>query len=497
MTRFLATTALAVLAPGLSLADCGPNPVPDPFADPDDRVALICEGLDPDGFDAQLGDDNDFEIRDGAVVRGPVAITGPGETFVRDGALIEPQPDATAITLNLTGRLTIDDGANVRADTDTIVTTSQLNSLIDNDGEVLSRRGSVVLYREDNRGGGFVTTDRLVNTGTMVGETAVVDATRRNTVSITNSGNMRADAGPAIAGSGDLTVRNLPRRDGADFPADDIAGISEGILSLGELTLTNSSSVRGLGLDASGVSLNAGRIDNSGRIESTAGGSDGVRLLGFGGGEVRIVNTGSISGGTGIDFLGSTGAAQPTPPGGLPDLTTDVALDYVQREGGRLAGFEGTAFALADASDSVEILDGRVVGQGLFRGGDDTLTLGDQLGDGVAGIDLFNRSRLDLGLFDGGAGTDTAIFDGDGLGDLLSAEFGPGDTALLTFRDADAAQIELRGFELFGFDDPDAFTPLILTAEEVRDALAPVPLPSGGWLLLAGLGALAARSRRT
>ena len=497
MRRFLLLAPLAVL-PAAAAADCGPNPVPRASGVPiEDYPALICEGLDADGFDARRsGDRAGFEIRGDATVLGEVTVAVNGFTWVRDGALLQPdggssgvETGRTALRLLTTGPLVVDDGADIRSDGDTVVIDSPFGLTVDNAGDILSANGAGIAGAFDTQSVPYVTSDTIFNDGVVIGETAGIDLVQRGFATITNRGNVRANDGPGIVATGDVRIRNWR---GAPFPAAAIQGNSEGILSFGTLDLWNQTIVTG----QTGVALVDGEVLNRGFIGNLGGGPGtvGIRLIPLGG-RVEVRNEGTIQGAIGIDgFRRALGD-------GFIDISSDTALRYVQTYDGRLRGIRGTAFTLSDADDEVRLGSGSIAGRGLFGGGDDLLAFSSGRvfpEDGVEGLEFFARGQEDYGYFDGGAGFDTALFPEDLFTDILGAQFGL-DRAILTFDTPERTRLELVNFESFGFDDPDGGRdPIFYTFQELAERLtpAPIPLPAAGWLMLAGLGALGLRGRR-
>lgn len=168
--------------------------------------------------------------------------------------------------------------------------------------------------------------------------------------------------------------------------------------------------------------------------------------------------------------------------------------------GGSISGRSGVAIDLGAGDDVVTSIDASIEGDVLLGVGNDRLEIGS--GSSIVGDTLFgsgddrlvyDRSMFAevvdaFGLFDGGAGFDTARFDGFGLASLRSRAVEGGFRFL--FADGGTRlSATLTNFESVRLDDAtlmldDAMSP------------APVPLPAAWPLLMAALGGLALIRRR-
>ncbi|MGZ2259639.1 hypothetical protein [Roseobacter sp. A03A-229] len=202
------------------------------------------------------------------------------------------------------------------------------------------------------------------------------------------------------------------------------------------------------------------------------------------------------------------------------DITGAVGIDAREVEdqlglgsqlivSGSATGTDGTAIALGDSADSVEILgqgapllaarNGLIGGPGIFG---DTL-----FGAGADSLSFVSEGSDDPifsgsfgGLFDGGADEDTALFSS-----LLENLFGAsliGDVLNLDFTNdaGDFAALRFSNFERFSFaDDADRFFAagdLVDLFDNGGGNIDVVPLPPGAWLLASGLFGLGALRRR-
>ena len=296
-------------------------------------------------------------------------------------------------------------------------------------------------------------------------------------------GTVRAETGKGIS----VTNTRAPDGDIAITSAD-VAGFTDGIDVYSGYGTIAVDTTAGTVSSATGDGIRAG-LQVKGAIAIAArdvtAADAGIRVVdGVDGGadQVSIDVRGDVVGGdVGIDAKSSGGS------------TTDIRIAG-RVEGGSRALDLGNGIDRVDIVDSIGGLGSEVqpgiIGRSSFLGGDDVLSFID-----TGGATNVLYDGVFSGLFDGGAGTDTAnfsvgfddLFRARGGGSFLDLEFsdGMGDRAFLSFFD----------FELFSFaDDPD----LLYTADELRDLSMPaaVPLPAGVLLLGSALGALGFANRR-
>jgi hypothetical protein len=179
-------------------------------------------------------------------------------------------------------------------------------------------------------------------------------------------------------------------------------------------------------------------------------------------GDMKIENYGEISGTQGILF---------------DDASTADATIHNE---GLIEGFGGIAMQFASGQGVIDLTlaaDSLVVGDIMFGGSDDLLEIDDITTSG----DL-----LDGGVAFGGEGFDSLFADMDLLSltlfrNIFTASYltNFGENGFLRF-----TQFESVTFANASFDRADLA------------AITPIPLPAAGWLLLAGMGGLAALRRR-
>lgn len=296
-----------------------------------------------------------------------------------------------------------------------------------------------------------------------------------------------------------LSVYNGINKDGDPATIDTTASITapadEGIESGDNTLVVNYGVIEGFD-DALDVGDNA-TIFNFGRIENTATAADVVAdpdaaqdaididsgiIFNLGSGE--IISTTDAA----IDFdagsAGSTIFNEGTIRGTLA-INTDGAdmQGQVVINSGVLEGTSGTALMLGAGADTLGMIaGGTLIGGADFGEGEDDLIL-------AAGF-LLTADLAGGALLDGGLGDDLVLFESYNIADV-TVQSAVGEDMLLSIMGFD---VNLRSWELFEFADTGPLT----AAEFKAQALAPVPLPGGLPLMLAGLGGLAVvRTRRS
>jgi hypothetical protein len=275
---------------------------------------------------------------------------------------------------------------------------------------------------------------------------------------ITNSGEISSNIGAAIEAGSETRIQNRPFGTIASTLGPALAGA-------GNLDLRNDVTARVSSRFGPAVTHENGiaEIDNHGTIESDLG--PAVEASGF---QLIIGNR----------------------SGGVLTSRDGIAIDsraYATRidNQGLIAGWE-TAIDLSRsglAGDELALeFDSLILGDVVFGESDDTLRVGD-----------IKSGLLIDGLFDGGAGFDSALFSASyDLSDVLSVDYTDMVTVELVLRatNGDVLLGTYRNFENFRIAGTDyAFA-------ELGDILTPVPLPAALPLLVAGIGGLTMLRRR-
>ncbi|MCV6597058.1 MAG: hypothetical protein OIF40_08255 [Mangrovicoccus sp.] len=258
--------------------------------------------------------------------------------------------------------------------------------------------------------------------------------------------------------------------------------------SAGKVTGKTGDGIAVSGFDGKDLSIKAADIQARGAAIRVSGDLDEYAQT-----AVDLELTGKASGSIGIDMTGFdvsnafySGRSLETPVAGVSVASS-----------GLIEGRDGVAIAFGNAEDHLQIYDvlmgessaGQqgILGKTIFGEGDDMLSF-EQTGS--SGNILYDG--VFFGLFNGGEGTDTAMFS-VGIDDLADAG-GRGGFLRLEFEslNQELATLNFWQFELFSFSDaPDVF----YTPDQLR-ALAAVPLPSALALMLGGMGALVLGIRR-
>jgi hypothetical protein len=355
---------------------------------------------------------------------------------------------------------------------------------------------------------------KLTNNGTIDSNSDNDAIDGRAGLTVTNNGTMTSDgrgintrgfSGATVTNTGSIVTRDKALRMDEDGPNGGNnntvtnSGLiqstaAEAIEGLDFNTVTNAATGRIIGFDDA---LNLGRfatIKNYGLIQSTGTDTEPQDAIDLDSGNIVNYATGTIESllGAAIDYDPSADSSLITNYGritgqvGIDTDGADTGLQKIENRG-TLEGLAGTALNLGSGDDMFVAFEGSTIkGSGYFGDGKDMLT-------------IFGTPTGTFGgpgaIFDGGAGTEDQVDFFDLALDILDVRYTP-ETDLFSFRfDHAGGQmvVNLVNWESFMFDGTTR-----LSRDEIR-AIATVPLPAGGVLLLAALGMLgltAARRRR-
>ena len=388
----------------------------------------------------------------------------------------------------------------------------------------------------DPRDGLDITVDTIREPGPLIFDGLRIPGTGNR---VTVLAEINTPAGTAILGGADLTViLDGPLiQAGNGIDVGDAPGLTVTVPSSAFFDVRGTAIRGGDGATVSGTELIVDRSfraidlgDDSEVSLSAPGGVFSVVIESGGGSAVVLGENSSFSVGTG-DIIARTDDGLPPATGvelGSGSFFSESAVFGLGAGGVGLRitgttgvttisnGFEGilggTDYAVlvegGDANTSVQrMVNFGDLGDVSLGGGDDSFRIADQMAstgitDLGAGTDLLTlASSVDsinpFGLFDGGAGFDTAVFDGFEIADLLNLE--ASGRALTFGLDEDVGIpdpslfFDLVNFESYAFDDA-TFTTAQLRADFGLPP-APIPLPAAGWLLAAAIGALGLRRR--
>ncbi|MCA8884797.1 MAG: hypothetical protein KDA50_13775, partial [Rhodobacteraceae bacterium] len=344
----------------------------------------------------------------------------------------------------------------------------------------------------------------VINAGEMRSDSRGVNADNENNVTVENSGlidvlddgirlgdglnAVLTNTGQILSGDEGLEAGDDARVTnglGALIQAtEDAVQVAENALIVNQGVIESTDIDRVTGLDSPGVDptgdgidLDSGQIFNTGII--TAADGAGIDFDASTVAESLIVNSGEITGRVGIEVeLGSVDPAN--------------TMRQVVFNDGKITGLDGIAIELGAGEDLVGIFDDLSALSGLSPiplgsasapeingtvdlGDDDDLLAIANLATGG----MIYQGVLD-GLFDGGAGFDTALFTAD-LSELLNVKGRASDLRLTFGNGTDSRELHLVNFEgfRFGADPVTGSQGQFVSAR----ALAPVPLPAGVVLL--------------
>ncbi len=312
----------------------------------------------------------------------------------------------------------------------------------------------------------------LTNTGTISSENKAVRAGFSEDAAtlgqfgdnniIVNSGLIESLDNEGIEGADNNKVTNT----GVIAALDDAIQIDENAQIINDGLIENRGGAADEAQDA--IDIDSGYVRNgaAGIIRSTFG--DGIDFD-QGDADATIDNYGLITGQIGI-LVEKGGSVDPA------NLRAQTVNNW-----GTITGTTGLALDLGAGNDALNIYAGAAINGGADFGVD---------------ADIFNifgvlTGNLGQGsLFDGGDGIDLLAFDSYSFADIVSVFTGADDAYGVTLNNGSGTlSLFLRSWDAIAFSD-GRYTEAQITA------LAPIPLPAAGLMLLSGLGLMAALRRR-
>lgn len=401
--------------------------------------------------------------------------------------------------LNATGGLsvTVESGASVsttgtkdairiRGDNNTVVNNGTIDGTLAADG-VSTNDGL-------DAGNGLT----LTNNGTILATNKGVDVENKNDLTLTN-------AAAATIHAYDKAIRNKNGNSAWLWNEGLIeSDTDEGFETGNGAEITNKGTIRasddGIQVGEDATILNYGLIESVTRGGDEADPQDGIdidsgTITNYSTGTIRsdddaaidydatldpskasyITNYGTISGTTGVLVEKGEHIDPETGEIPLPNTAAQIVENW-----GLIEGRSGFGVDLGAGKDVVNLYAGSQLKGGADLGkDDDSLTIFDALVESVVGDDLL----------DGGEGVDTISFVALDFSQLLAATF-EGGLAFFTFANDPGYTVRLANWESYGFGKT------YYSQAQIEQALAPVPLPAAGLLMIPALGALVALRRR-
>ncbi|MGB3246908.1 MAG: VPLPA-CTERM sorting domain-containing protein [Sulfitobacter sp.] len=424
----------------------------DPVASPDNGVSVVIEGgasvlsADRDATAVALTGNNVTVQNAGTITQSDTrnngyAITGTGAGLTVDNVGTIESGDRAIEMLSGSGlRVLNHTGAAITARRQTIRSLEGVTgAYVENDGTISSADGRALQLR----GNGAT----VINRGDLIGGEEVVEA--RGDFTLENYGNIY------------LNDPLIEDEDAVQFASGQVD-------NYGSITGSDD----GIDMDEGVVVNHVGGIIRSTALDTNPNSGididevfdDGIteRANGL----VKIVNMGLIEGPTAIG-------------------TDDAATNEIQVfNTGTLLGRGGTAIRLAGGQGNSELhLAGasQVIGDVLFGGGDDLVSIG-----------TITSGLLANGIFSGGLGVNSVLFDGFDLMDITSFMVDGNEVALSFLSSGDILTGTFFDFDTWTVGNINYSTAALFAAVSPSQ----VPLPAGLPLLLACLGALGLARRR-
>ncbi len=439
-------------------------------------------------------------------------VEGPTNAYVCTGTQTGGLTDGDAgVTVDVVAGATVENSGNdalrLRGAGPVVTNHGTLRTVVDGDG----------VDSNDATKSGLT----LINTGTIDVAARGVNADNRNDVTVINSGLIKALSNDGIRlGSGaNARVENtgtlLSGDEGLEAgnsavvlngPGALLQAVEDGVQVGEDAWIENQGTIESILSDpdpdnwGDGIDIDSGTILNTGTIRSVDGA--GIDYDASTVAQSRILNSGTIAGGTGVEVeLG----------GGVDPANT--RSQWI-RSDGIITGQDGVAIELGAGDDIVEIFDSLSFLNPVAGAESDSLMLGSaapvevngvtDLGDNDDRLGIFNTAGGGLyeaalaDLFDGGAGSDVAAF--SATRQEFVAASGDAGAMMLSFANGlETITLNLANFEwiAFGVDPLTGTGGQFFSADRVARGPSAIPVPAASWLAGSGLAALAGlRMRR-
>jgi hypothetical protein len=281
---------------------------------------------------------------------------------------------------------------------------------------------------------------------------------------VINSGLIESLTNEGIEGADDNKITNTTT--GVIAALDDAIQIDENAEIINAGLIENRGGATDEAQDAIDIDSGSVRNDATGVIRSTFGDAIDFDAGDF---DATIDNYGLITGQIGV-LVEKGGSVDPA------NLRAQTINNW-----GTITGTSGVALDLGAGNDTLNLYDGATINGSADFGLDADLFR-------ISGALTGNVGQG--GLFDGGDGVDLLEFDSYSFADIVSVFIGPDDGYNLSLDNgAGVLSLFLRSWDSVGFTD-GRYSQAQITA------LAPVPLPAAGLMLLGGLALVAGLRRR-